>query len=80
MSSEGAVINLLVLKTVAGSDVKVYIAKSYDLNMRKICDVPVPYTDEDMTSYLEDFGVVTARRQVWHIYKEDGEGAFIPLR
>uniref|UniRef100_A0A2R5LGC4 CCHC-type domain-containing protein n=1 Tax=Ornithodoros turicata TaxID=34597 RepID=A0A2R5LGC4_9ACAR len=48
--------------------------------MKKISDVPQPYTDEEIASFLENSGVLSARRQVRHVSEEDGPDGYIPLK
>lgn len=80
MSSEGAVANLLVLEASRGIDVEVHIAKYFVSDMGKICNVPLPYTDEGIVSCLDDFGFVAAGRQARHIFKEDCQDLYTPVR
>lgn len=80
VQSEGAVANLMSLQVVAGIAVMVTIPTSYVKNMAKVYDVPLEYTDEALASYLEDDGVIAARRQVRHIFHEDGSEEYIPLK
>ncbi|XP_064470370.1 uncharacterized protein LOC135385122 [Ornithodoros turicata] len=80
VKSEGAVSNLLALEFVAGIAVSVSIPSSYVSNMGKIYDVPLDYDNGDLALYLEREGVISARRQVRHVYHEDGTDSYIPLR
>ncbi|XP_064469998.1 uncharacterized protein LOC135384740 [Ornithodoros turicata] len=80
VTSEGAVANLMGLKTVAGLDVAVIIPSSYLNNMGKIYDVPLDYEDEDIASYLAEEGVTSARRQRRHVYTEGGLDYYTPLK
>lgn len=80
IQTEGAVSNLLGLQEVAGIAVNVTIPSSYVKNMGKIFDVPLEYSNADLASYLEDDGVISARRQMRHVSHEDGSDQYIPLR
>ncbi|XP_064460926.1 uncharacterized protein LOC135370905 [Ornithodoros turicata] len=80
VQTEGAVSNLMTLSEVAGVAVTVTIPSSYVNNMGKIYDVPLEYTDEELTSYLGEDGVIAAWRQVRHVSHEDGSDQYTPLR
>ncbi|XP_064460378.1 uncharacterized protein LOC135370528 [Ornithodoros turicata] len=80
VKTEGAVSNLLDLRSVASIDVTVVIPTSNVTNQGKITDVPLAYSNQDLAADLESEGVLSARSQVRHVSTEEGSDRYIPLK
>lgn len=80
VSSLASAKSLLSCVQVAGLLVKPFIPESYIRNVGKIRHVPLQYTEEQLTEYLREAGVTSARRQTRYIRQEDGTVESRPVR
>ncbi|KAH7982534.1 hypothetical protein HPB52_005477 [Rhipicephalus sanguineus] len=58
---------LLAISELAGVSVEARVPYSYSATYRKIQDVPLEYSDEELQRYLQAQGVISARRQVSYV-------------
>lgn len=78
VSSLSAVNRLLRISTLAGMTVETRVPQTYMATYGKIQGVPLEYTDKELTNYLRDQGVTSARRQV--TYSRDENQAVVESR
>lgn len=80
VSSLASAKSLLSRAQVAGLLVKPFIPESFMRNVGEIRHVPLEYTEEQLTEYLIEAGVILARRQTRYIRQEDGTVASHSLK
>lgn len=55
---------LLALTCLVGIHIAVKLSRSCSSNNEKITDIRSEYCDKDLVEYLQDVGVIAARRQI----------------
>lgn len=76
VGSEVSANSLLLMKSLAGIDVEVYIPSSYLQTMGRITDVPRWYTQEQLLEYLGPCGVIGVKREV--VFSREADGSSVP--